>query len=81
MMAKAPDLSGFIVPRKGEAKSVAESEPRLTPQPSAEVRTTVSTRLTVSVQERLRRYAYEAHRDKQSILEDALSEYLKAQGY
>lgn len=78
-MAKAPDLSGFAIPRKGDAAPA--SPERADPPPSADVRTTVSTRLTISVQERLRRFAYEAKRDKQGVIEEALAEFLRARGF
>jgi hypothetical protein len=77
-MAKTPDLTGFAIPRKGEATPATQPTEQA---PPADVLTTVSTRLPLSVQERLRRYAFEAKRDKQGVIAEALAEFLKAKGF
>ena len=44
-------------------------------------RKTISTRLTVDVQERLRKYAFDMRQDKQVAIEEALDAYLRQHGY
>lgn len=82
--------------RKGDAAPVAEAaerapSPRAAPAsgsppapavgPPVEPRTTVSTRLTVAMQERLRRFAFDARKTKQDIIDEALDAHLKAHGF
>lgn len=83
-MAKAPDLTSLAIPRKGTAAPATAQEPNKPPiaAPIAEdPRTTVSTRLTLSLQKRLRRCAFETEREKQAIIEEALDKYLREQNF
>lgn len=45
-----------------------------------ETRTTVSVRLTTSLQERLRVFSFQSRRNKQEIIEQALDAFLRAHG-
>jgi hypothetical protein len=80
---KKPDLTSLAIPRakKGEAAPAAPPSTQPVTAPTEEPRTTVSTRLTLSVQERLRRYAFETRRDKQGVVEEALDVFLKSKGH
>ena len=50
------------------------------PPPEAEPRTTVSVRLTLPLQERLRTAAFKSRRRKQDLVEAAIDEYLAKRG-
>ena len=88
MNKQTPDLTSLTIPRvrKGDATPVVAS-PAEPPLPAAdfslatEPRTTVSTRLTVALQERLRRYAFHSRKAKQDIFDEALEAHLKAKGF
>ncbi|TDH60111.1 hypothetical protein E2C06_24030 [Dankookia rubra] len=76
-------LSSVSVPRaaKGMARPAAPAR-IAAPQSISEVpRKTISTRLTVDVQERLRKYAFDMRQDKQVAIEEALDAYLRQHGY
>jgi hypothetical protein len=91
MSKHALDLTSLNIPRarKGDAAPVAAapeptpSAPPMTPDPgpATEPRTTVSTRLTVAMQERMRRYAFHSRKAKQDIFDEALEAHLKAKGF
>ncbi len=89
MSKHTPDLTSFNIPRarKGDAAPVAAAPDKLPPlapaepAPPIEPRTTVSTRLTVAMQERLRRYAFHSRKAKQDIFDEALEAHLKAKGF
>ena len=59
---------------------VAEADAFDVPPPEAEPRTTVSVRLTLPLQERLRIAAFRSRRRKQDIVEAAVDEYLSKRG-
>ena len=86
MSKQTPDLTSVTIPRarKGDAAPVAASEappPAATDAAPVEPRTTVSTRLTLAMQERLRRYAFHTRKAKQDIFDEALEAHLKAKGF
>jgi hypothetical protein len=89
MSKHTPDLTSLNIPRvrKGDAVPVAaapDQPPPPTvaePAPPTEPRTTVSTRLTLAMQERLRRYAFHSRKAKQDIFDEALEAHLKAKGF
>ena len=76
MNAKSP-LS-LDIPRaaKGSGRPTLDIAPEDNPEP----RTTVSTRLTLSLQERMRHAAYVLRREKQVLIEEAMDEDLKGKG-
>ncbi len=59
------------VPAVGAAENAYKEGPR----------SAVSFRMTENLQERLREYAFRARRKKQDILDDAVHEFLKREGY
>lgn len=84
----APNLTSINIPRKGEAQPATPSlepsaaqQPPTSAKPAPLVRTTVSTRLTLDLQKRLRRCAYETEEANQDIIEKALNEYLRKNGF
>jgi hypothetical protein len=90
MSKHTPDLTSLNIPRarKGDAAPVAAApEPPLSPPATTdpglaiEPRTTVSTRLTLAMQERLRQYAFHSRKAKQEIFDEALEAYLKTKGF
>ena len=90
MSKHTPDLTSLNIPRarKGDAAPVtAAPEPTSPPSavadpgPAIKPRTTVSTRLTLAMQERLRRYAFHSRKAKQDIFDEALEAHLKAKGF
>jgi hypothetical protein len=90
MSKQTPDLTSLNIPRarKGDAAPVtAAPEPTSPPPavadpgPAIDPRTTVSTRLTLAMQERLRRYAFHSRKAKQDIIDEALEAHLKAKGF
>ena len=89
MSKHSPDLTTLNIPRarKGDAAPVAAAPDQPSPlapaepSPPTEPRTTVSTRLTLAMQERLRRYAFHSRKAKQDIFDEALEAHLKAKGF
>lgn len=75
-------LTSVAIPRKSEARPAAAARMPAPASISAEVpRKTVSARLTIGLQERLRRHAYETRQDKQVTIEEAVDAYLRQQGF
>ena len=88
MSKRTSDFTRLDIPRarKGDAAPVtaAQTPPppaAVDPGPAVEPRVTVSTRLTLAMQERLRRYAFHSRKAKQDIFDEALEAHLKAKGF
>jgi hypothetical protein len=69
-------------PRRPTAPVVPELQGELDEAPlEVKPRTTVSVRLTLGLQDRLRAAAFHTRRRQQSIVEAALDEWLRKRGY
>jgi|tagenome__1003787_1003787.scaffolds.fasta_scaffold14963633_1 hypothetical protein len=78
-MAKEPvNLLDVEIPRTAQQTQ----KPRLVEVAEVpEPRLNFSTKLPASIQDRLRRWAYETRKERQHAVEAALDEWLKARGY